>query len=494
MRERQENSSSEYQIKAIKGSVSVISFGEGSEVNLLPEPVVCQSGIQNSDFEVDVANLGLDFGTSSLKAIVGFRSNYYPVPFLDDSGINRFLLPTRVWEEEGIFNLDGRGTLHGDIKLKLLQPPVNEKNIENAVGFLALALRRLKNNVLLEYPDDFKNLQLMWSVQMGVPSESVTDEKLDLWEKILCTGWALSVADVPISRLYAQFFLQYYECLKETTDLLPEGRGVFPELSAELFSLVDSRAEHEEKTSYVLVDIGSGTTDVAAVNFTKGYKDYRYETLVFSRSVKNFGTSICHSERITNWLEAIKVWNERRVPRIGKEVQDSLISIKDLPATAKLPNRAEDYLLGIEVSCSGWDAWVKGGVGTQISDAFAALREYRAEGVHERIVMVAAGGGSLSSVYQEPLSLRDRKAAAYFNSQVSLKNIKTSEEVFLSDTSIWQRLAVAYGLAKGTFGRTKFSTKSSATTYSYIEKELKKGKVYDVYKAYQARFISKDDV
>jgi hypothetical protein len=110
------------------------------ESNGIPEQI---PGPLGRDRELVV---GLDFGTSCVKVVVGDRgaSKAYAVPFLDASGVNAYLLPSRLFEQAGIFSLSDGADVHRDLKLRFLANPTSSHLQETLVGFLALVIRRCR--------------------------------------------------------------------------------------------------------------------------------------------------------------------------------------------------------------------------------------------------------------------------------------------------------------------------------------------------------------
>ena len=69
--------------------------------------------------------VGFDFGTSCVKVVIGDRgaSKAYAVPFLYASGVNAYLLPSRLFEQNGTFSLSSGTDVHRDLKLRFLANP-----------------------------------------------------------------------------------------------------------------------------------------------------------------------------------------------------------------------------------------------------------------------------------------------------------------------------------------------------------------------------------
>lgn len=66
--------------------------------------------------------LGLDFGTSSVKTVIGDSAlgKAFAVPFREGDGVKRYLLPSRLYETASRYSFDGGGTAHRDLKLALI--------------------------------------------------------------------------------------------------------------------------------------------------------------------------------------------------------------------------------------------------------------------------------------------------------------------------------------------------------------------------------------
>ena len=95
--------------------------------------------------------IGLDFGTSFSKVVVGETRVRYAVPFEAYSvGDNPFLLPSclRVLNREGecTLGINGQdGVLHDNLKMPLIEGDFSDEVRARAAAFLALVLRHTRD-------------------------------------------------------------------------------------------------------------------------------------------------------------------------------------------------------------------------------------------------------------------------------------------------------------------------------------------------------------
>ena len=158
--------------------------------------------------------IGLDFGTSCTKAVIGddVIQAAYAVPFGDFAHEGHpFLLPARLYVgRDGKMDLkDGEFRVTG-LKLKLLADPNRRLKIgdgvphmptalELCVGYLALSIRLIRPWLLSEYNAMYRNTHLFWQLNLGIPSASYDDAALkDTFRLLGFAAYRVAVAKEPV--------------------------------------------------------------------------------------------------------------------------------------------------------------------------------------------------------------------------------------------------------------------------------------------------------
>jgi hypothetical protein len=84
----------------------------------------CHSGVLRDQRELV---MGLDFGTSSVKVVIGDAAldKSFLVPFLNGTGLSSYLLPSRLYQTDEFFSLERGDVCHRDLKLAFIADPSN---------------------------------------------------------------------------------------------------------------------------------------------------------------------------------------------------------------------------------------------------------------------------------------------------------------------------------------------------------------------------------
>lgn len=116
--------------------------------------------------------LGLDFGTSCVKVVIGDSAlgKAFAVPFCNGDGIGRFLLPSRLCQTGRVFSLETGTHTYRDLKLSLLASPDDPILQRRVVAFLALIIRRARGWLLTEHAATYKRTGIAWKLAVGLPA------------------------------------------------------------------------------------------------------------------------------------------------------------------------------------------------------------------------------------------------------------------------------------------------------------------------------------
>ena len=249
--------------------------------------------------------IGLDFGTSSVKVVLKIESDFVAVPFVLTTGIDAYLLPTRLYQDSNeAFTLSPDTQLsHSGLKLDLLANPSSRKAQINAGIFLALVLRHIRSWFFNTY-SKYDAQNIAWECAIGYPSTENDSQTAALWKALLYRSWQLSVQPEDITLAIAEDIWQqpleafedeisfdYFRCMPEVVAAVAGFNRNQP--------IVD-----DFKGNYTLVDIGSGTVDVSTFAYTKTVKQYTHNRTQFTSKVAHLGTTNCHHNRL-NWLRTL---------------------------------------------------------------------------------------------------------------------------------------------------------------------------------------------
>ena len=255
--------------------------------------------------------IGLDFGTSTVKAVIKFRTQQKlcPVKFLDYDDVRQYLLPTKFYiHTDSSASLFPPGREVVNIKNSLLQSPADTSAQREASAFLSLVLKQIRNFVYLRFPTQIKGVKLYWSANMGIPFEELHDIHVGIWTRVLAAAWELSFEKL-ISLNEADRILQSicfsehsrtgWEC-QDGTEV-----AIFPEISAALYAFAEKIKDRDNNIIYGVVDVGAGTVDAGVFEFHKG-RNGRFNTTILDSKVKMIGTSVCHRNRVHFWLNVLE--------------------------------------------------------------------------------------------------------------------------------------------------------------------------------------------
>ena len=330
----------------------------------------------NGDDAVDMY-VGLDFGTSCTKVVISDanRRQHYAVPFFEVGAGNPFLMPSHVFlAANGRYCLDSNGKADGsldkirDMKLTLMQAPGNVSYLVHATAYLALVTRHARGWLFSTYGDTYRQTEITWGLNLGLPAEKSEDEFLSLRFQALAVA-AVNLAGYEgeiTEAVTAQYLSMATHAVNgESHESLglgisPELVGVYPEIAAQVVAFVESeRWDAESRPFVTLIDIGAGTVDVSFFSIEKrGERRFQF----FQNKVAENGVMNLHRERI-EWLREI----------LKTEVSDD----RELRDFLDDHFRPTDRLGGIPESVSSYLGGVSFANGQTVDDEFFNKRYRR---------------------------------------------------------------------------------------------------------------------
>ena len=305
----------------------------------------------NTDNAIDERQivLGLDFGTSSVKVVVGDPAlgKAFAVPFRCSSDITRYLLPTRLHESSGAFSLNSGEIVHRDLKLSLIANPDDPALRRRVIAFLALVIRHVRGWLLTEQRDIYQRTRLLWKVAIGLPVAHHLDDELHrAFQDITHTAWLASIARSVNVRA-----MRNAEKRQSTLKGNPESASldedievnVVPEIAAQIYGFVNSsRFNRRDPNIYLMVDIGAGSVDSSLfhVKPSRGKWDFEF----FTSAVEPHGVINLHRHRVRWWEEQLAKHSA------NQKLTTSLVEVKfATDQIAALPECFSRYFSGVTV-------------------------------------------------------------------------------------------------------------------------------------------------
>lgn len=265
------------------------------------------------DDEREVA-IGLDFGTSSVKVIVGdsVLEKAFAVPFSDGSDIRRYLLPCRLHETSEGFSLSGvGGNVHRDLKLALLADPTDGEAQIRVAAFLALVIRHTRGWLLSEQNDVYVQTNILWKLAIGLPAaHHLQDERQGLFQRVALAGWlaassgkqALDRDAISVALARAAQLSSGDKPVRISEDIEV---SVVPEIAAQIYGYVASnRFDKQAQNLFLMVDVGAGTVDSSLFQVRAG-RGGKFGFTFYTTEVQPNGVMNLHRNRMQWWEGAL---------------------------------------------------------------------------------------------------------------------------------------------------------------------------------------------
>lgn len=301
--------------------------------------------------------VGLDFGTSSVKVVIGDRAadRAYAVPFLDCSGIDRYMLPSRLSENEGVFSLGDANICHRDLKLSLLMGGCTAEAETRVVAFLALIIRHSLSWLRSEKAQVYARTKILWKLVIGIPSKNIgvteyrESELVNKFIQLSRAAWSLAEqSDIAITKSHSESALK---AVTDAFELLPSKDAdsdveieVVPELSAQIYGFLRSNQfDRGGRNLFVVVDVGAGTVDSALfkVETIKGRWNFQF----FTNHVEPLGVMNLHRYRVDWWASALS-----KLDGVDKLTYDLKSTEFPTDRMLPLPNSITEYFSDTELN------------------------------------------------------------------------------------------------------------------------------------------------
>ena len=391
--------------------------------------------------------IGLDFGTSFSKVVVGEERVRYAVPFEAHSvGDNPFLLPSclRVLNGEGecTLGINGQdGVLHDNLKMPLIEGDFSDGVRARAAAFLALVLRHTRDWLSKVHGTTYQGRKIEWFVNVGLPTDSYDAEELNAaYLEIVRSAWCASILPGAVTyptalKLATQNDAQLDGMEREVLEqLLPHDRfNAFPEFSAQVTGYV--RSPSSQEGLHATADVGGGTLDVTIFNVLQQDGEPRYP--IFYRRVKPLGVRYLMSHRLET---------------LGKKDGNAHSPFENMPSNT-------NFINGYEISedeLEEADRPFRKRIQEVIVSSLKYTREYRdpraahwdpgSSSYGDGLKSFFCGGGVLSEFYSDILHAFETKPPRFKLRPLQLP-VPEDLEMPGNFATAYARLAVAYGLS-----------------------------------------------
>ncbi|WP_300338260.1 hypothetical protein [Accumulibacter sp.] len=298
--------------------------------------------------------LGLDFGTSSVKTVIGDSAlgKAFAVPFRDGDGVKRYLLPSRLYETGGCYSLGNGGEAHRDLKLALIAAPSSAPQQERVAAFLALVIRHARGWLFTTQRDVYRRSRLVWKLAIGLPiAYHLDDELFRVFTKVGQAAWLAAGDQEEVSALSVKDALLKAERARIDPGILSEDEDVevsiVPEVAAQIYGFVNSsRFDKNAPNIYLLTDVGAGSVD-SALFHVKPAKGGRWDFEFLTSVVEPHGVMNLHRHRV-GW------WQEELGKIAGSEALLAALAGLKFPTDREmpLPDQFTEYFSGIGLQLS----------------------------------------------------------------------------------------------------------------------------------------------
>lgn len=393
--------------------------------------------------------IGLDFGTSCIKAVIGDSAlgKAFAVPLVRSSGLQQYLLPTRIFQTERRYSVQGGVRTYRDLKLSLLSNP-NDRDVQRRfVALLAIVIRLARGWLLAEHEAVYRNTRIVWRLSLGLPTRQGLESPMThLLQKMGLAAWSVAGREGPVAEALIDRALH--------DDVVANGADVevrvVPEIAAQIYGFVVSNSfDKKARNIYLMADVGSGTVD-ASLFHVKAVAGARWNFSFFTSVVEPHGVINLHRQRVGWWQAALETVEDSE--GLTTPLRHSLdMTDHDLI----VPDRYEDYYRDVEVrfdaNYRGPDNEFYSQVVRQVCGAafHSALNRQVPESQMSGVPFFLCGGGSRMAYY-ERLAERLAKNPNFPNLSAKRTQLHPPGDLVAAGLlqADYDRLSVAYGLSR----------------------------------------------
>lgn len=429
--------------------------------------------------------LGLDFGTSCVKVVIGDNEldRAFAVPLGSGSGIEQYLLPSRLYQTGEHFSLTDGTDCHRDLKLSLLADPDNKTLQGRVTAFLALVIRRSRGWMLHTHQGLYRRTQLFWKLALGLPAAHHFDSPAtELFQRLGAAAWACANAAGDVSETLVQDALE-----KASPEVIGEEDAevvTLPEIAAQIYGFVVSNSfDVNERNVFLMADIGAGTVDASLFHVKpagRGKWDFEFYTSV----VAPHGVSNLHRHRVNWWSSALD--EACADASLTAALHDAKYATDQQKA---VPESYLDYFSGVRVDvpkgiCTPDEQFYRFKVLSQVQGK-AFWRAWKdgfldQSGLTDIPFFLCGGGGRMAYFRQLEESLASIPGFSWLKAQAWCLGVPDDLDADDMTPEEFDRLSVAYGLSRVDIGNLRKALPlpvlreppSEAWRDNYVSKDL----------------------
>ena len=402
--------------------------------------------------------LGLDFGTSSTKAVVRLLPTgpAYAIPFAGFAATDQpYLAPTRL-------GVTGAGVLtlsapHGggwveDLKVKLMVGPweavpvyehatLHARPVDLAAGYIALVLQKALAWCDKNVRPSLGTPDIAWQMNLGIPARDfdATLIREGFFVSALA-GWQLAVEQGPPDLARAVKAVDAARIGSfQPRGIAREMINVIPEVAAGVTTY--ARSSQRRAGVHLFVDVGATTLDTSMFLLNASQDELKYVFLAADVD-SQLGALRLHRHRALGLgrLALARFVTSDPLRPIPAEVRDCIPPMEEMEA---LDSKFSDPCV-VRVGRVIWEAKVKAPGDLSVPE----------KGRAEPIQVLLSGGGLRLPLYQEVIRESGRRAAPGGMQGLSVRPFQETpiprpHDLLPGDLlpTDWQRLAIAYGLS-----------------------------------------------
>lgn len=489
----------------------------GIEIRLGNEPRVAFAFDETAEVEVDLSRLlsgracqcagasgateerelvvGLDFGTSSTKVVIGDRAagKAFAVPFSTQTNVLRYLLPCRLYQSGDELSLTGEGEVHRDLKLALAATPQDQACRTRVAAFLALVIRLARGWLLTEHEDIYRNIRIVWRLAIGLPvAHQLDSELVGVFKRVAEEAWIASFAkEHSMTTAVVESARARVDGLASGAEAWPDGAEVevdaVPEIAAQIYGFVNSNSfDRNANNIYLMVDVGAGTVDSSLFHVKPG-RGGKWDFEFFTSVVEPHGVMNLHRHRVDWW--------RTQLGKLGCHTSSALRAVLlgskfHTDSVSSIPEDVDSYIRGAEInradleSCPDHGFFMKKVVAQVRGKTF--WRTWRDghldQGLLSNIPAFYCGGGVRMNFYKRLRSeLTNMPGCSWLKANPRRISLPANLEAPGLKPDDYDRLSVAYGLSFMEVGKIVRATPKPKL-------------VFTPGTSYQAHYISKDDL
>lgn len=236
--------------------------------------------------------IGFDFGAAFTKVVISVAGQKYGVPLNGNKpGVDRYLLPTRLYEDSSgnytVYQPTDFVSSHTDLKMRILDDNLDDDARKLIVIYIAWVLQKSRNWLMSEKQAALGVVPLTWEVNVGLPTMNYTGDELQKkYQKLVQEAWSMSVDSHIVGESGG-------ETNNIERELHPERIGTFPEFVAQIQGYICS--PQRQSGIHTLIDIGAGTVDATVFIVHQESEEHRHPIL--AAPVKKLGTAYLAAHR-----------------------------------------------------------------------------------------------------------------------------------------------------------------------------------------------------